>query len=363
MGEAAVSGPVSSPPGRAADRDGAWRRGLRTLFAPLVGALVGLGIGAVLIWLAGANPLEAYRAMLDGALGGRRQIVETLLKIGPLLIMGLGLTVAFRCQVWNIGGEGQYFMGALGAVLVGLWLQETASAWVVIPLMLAAGLLGGALWAGVAAWLKLRFGISEIISTIMLNFIAEYFVLFLARLPLKDPESFLPQSMQLVGPARMPTIYNRVHIGVLIALLLVPLIYVLLWRTPLGFKIRAIGSSQTVANYAGMNVVFGVAFALMFSGALAGLTGAIEVSALHSRLKDGISGGYGFTGILVALLGRLHPVGVLLAAVFFGILTVGVQSMHSIYGLPIALAQVLQGVIVLCVLVADVLARRWWRDA
>jgi ABC-type uncharacterized transport system permease subunit len=331
MSEVAVAGAPAAG-------DGAWRRGARTLFAPLVGALVGLAIGAVLIWLAGANPIEAYAALVKGALGGRRQIVETLLKIGPLLIMGLGLTVAFRCQVWNIGGEGQYFMGALGAVLAGLWLQDRASAWVLIPLMLAAGMLGGALWAGVAALLKLRFGISEIISTIMLNFIAEYFVLFLARQPLKDPESFLPQSIQLVGPARMPTIYNRVHIGVLIALLLVPLVYVLLWRTPLGFKIRAIGSSQTVSQFAGMNVVFGVAFAL-------------------------ISGGYGFTGILVALLGRLHPVGVLLAAVFFGILTVGVQSMHSIYGLPIALAQVLQGVIVLCVLVADVLARRWWRDA
>lgn len=338
-------------------------RAAKTLLPPLLGAVVGLLIGAVLIGLTGANPWEAYAALLDGALGGRRQIVETLLKIGPLLIMGLGLTVAFRCRVWNIGGEGQYFMGALGAVLVGLWLQGSASAWVLIPLMLVAGVIGGALWAGLAALLKLRFGISEIISTIMLNFIAEYTILYLARQPLKDPDSFLPQSMQLVGPARMPTVYNRVHIGVVIALVLVPLVYILLWRTPLGFKVRAIGSSQTVAHYAGMNVVAGVAFALMFSGALAGLTGAIEVSALHSRLKDGISGGYGFTGILVALLGRLHPVGVLLAAVFFGILTVGVQSMHSIYGLPIALAQVLQGVIVLCVLVADALARRWWRES
>lgn len=351
---------VTQAAGASAERR--WLPLVRSVFAPLAGVVMGLLVGALLISLAGADPLGAYRAMLDGALGGRRQIVETLLKIGPLLLMGLGLTVAFRSQVWNIGGEGQYFMGALGGALVGFWLQGSAPAVLVIPLMLLGGMVGGALWAGLAALLKIRAGISEIISTIMLNFIAEYFVLYLARLPLKDPESFLPQSIQLVGPARMPTLYNRVHIGVLIALLMVPLVYVLLWRTPLGFKLRAIGSSATVARFAGMNVVAGVTFALMFSGALAGLTGAIEVSALHTRLKDGISGGYGFTGILVALLGRLHPVGVLLAAIFFGILTVGAQSMHSIYGLPIALAQVLQGVIVLCVLAADVLARRWWKE-
>jgi simple sugar transport system permease protein len=336
--------------------------GLWSVAAPLFGILLGLLVGAVLIRLAGAAPIGAYRAMIDGAFGGSRQITETLLKVGPLLIMGLGLTVAFRCKMWNIGGEGQYWMGGLLGTTVGLAFQDRLPATILIPAMLLAGVVGGALWAGLAALLKVKRGINEIITTIMLNFIARFFVLFLVREPMKDPDSFLPQSVQLLAPARMPTLFGtRVHIGVLLALLLVPMVHLLLWRMPLGFRIRAIGSSPSVARYAGMSVAFGTAFALMFSGALAGLTGVIEVSALHTRLKDGISGGFGFSGILVALLGRLHPVGVLFAALFFAALTIGAQSMHSTYGLPIALTQVIQALIVLFVLAADVLARRQTR--
>jgi simple sugar transport system permease protein len=335
---------------------------VRSIGAPLVGALMGLLAGAFLIWLTGDDPIIAYKVMLEGAFGGTRQITETILKAVPLLIMGLGLTVAFRGKMWNIGGEGQYFMGALAGMIVGLALQDTLPAAFLIPLILLASILGGALWAGIAVVLKIRFGISEIITTIMLNFIAEFFILYLAREPMKDPESFLPQTSQLLGAARIPTLLDtRVHSGVIIALLLVPLVYILLWKMPLGFRIRAIGSNQRVSKYAGMNVIFGLSFALMFSGALAGLTGAIEVSALHTRLRDGISGGYGFTGILVALLGRLHPVGVLISAFFFAALSNGAQTMHSVYGLPISLAQVIQGLIVVFVLAADALARRWWR--
>jgi len=331
----------------------------RSLLAPLLGALMGLLLGAGLMAMTGANPLAAYGTMLKGALGGTRPLIETLLKTGPLLLMGLGLTVAFRGKIWNIGGEGQYMIGALAGAATGLALQTTLPAIILIPLMIVAGMVGGALWAGLAALLKIRFNINEIITTLMLNYIAEYTVLYLARGPLRDPESFLPQSAQLVGVARMPTLFGtHVHIGVLIAVLLIPVVYLLLWKTPLGFRIRAIGSSPTVAYAVGMNVTWGLAFALLFSGALAGLTGVFEVSALHSRLKDGISGNYGFTGILVALLGRLHPVGVFVAALFFAILSIGAQTMHSVYGLPIALAQMVQALVVLFVLIADALARR-----
>ncbi len=333
-----------------------------SLLAPLLGAAAGLLIGAIPIWLSGANPLTAYAVMFAGAFGGTRQLTETLLKVGPLLLMSLGLTVAFRGRVWNIGGEGQYFIGALTGTVVGLFLQNSLPGFILIPLMLVAGMLGGALWAGLAALLKIRFGINEIIATLMLNYIAQYIILYVARVPLKDPDSFLPQSAQLLSPARMFTLAGtRIHIGVIIALLLIPVIYLLLWKTPLGFRIRAIGSNPNVAYHAGMNVVWGLAFALLFSGALAGLTGIIEVSALYTRLKGDISGDYGFTGILVALLGRLHPVGVLFAAIFFAALTIGAQTMHSVYGLPIALAQVIQGIVVLFVLAADALARYYGR--
>lgn len=331
----------------------------RYLLAPLAGAAMGLLLGAVLIAATGANPVAAYGTMLAGALGGQRQVVETLLKTGPLLLMGLGLTVAFRGKVWNIGGEGQYFMGALVGTALGLAFQTTLPPMILLPLMALGSMVGGALWAGVAALLKIRFHINEIITTLMLNYIAEYTLLYLARGPLKDPENFLPQSAQLTSVARLPTLFGtRVHIGVLIGVLLIPVIYLLLWQTPLGLRIRAIGSSPTVAYAAGMNVTWGLAFVLLLSGALAGFTGMTEVSALHLRLKDGISGNYGFTGILVALLGRLHPLGVLVAALFFAILSIGAQTMHSVYGLPVALAQMVQALVVLFVLIADALARR-----
>jgi ABC-type uncharacterized transport system permease subunit len=334
---------------------------IRAVIAPLAGAVVGLAVGALIIAASHADPLAAYAALARGALGGPRPLTETVLKATPLVIMGLGLVVAFRCRIWNIGGEGQYFAGALAGTVVGLLGQASLPASLLIPLMLLAGIAGGAVWAALAAWLKLAFGVNEIIATIMLNFVALYTVSYLARGPLRDPMSYLPQSARLEEVARLPALPgSRIHLGVLIALLLVPAIYVLLWKTTAGFRLRAIGSSTRVAFATGINVRVGVALAFLTSGALAGLTGIIEVSALHARLKDGISGDYGFTGILVALLGRLHPLGVLLAGVFFAILTIGAQSMHTSLGLPIALSQVLQVVVILVVLVADTLARRWW---
>jgi simple sugar transport system permease protein len=338
------------------------RAAMWTLGAPLAGAATGLLLGAVLIAITGASPVSAYRTMIEGALGGPRQITETVLKATPLLIMGLGLMVAFRSRAWNIGGEGQYFIGALGGWLVGFLLQDHWPVSLVIPAMMLGGALGGALWAGLAALLKIRGGINEIITTLMLNYIALFLVSYLARGPLNDPASYLPQSSKLIGPARMPLMFDtRLHIGILVAAALVPLTYILIWKTPLGFRLRAIGSNQNVARYAGMNVAFGIAFALLFSGALAGLSGTIEISALHTRLKDGISGDYGFTGILVALLGRLNPFGVLVAAFFFAVLSIGAQSMHGVYGLPIALAQVIQALVVLLILGADALVRLWRR--
>jgi general nucleoside transport system permease protein len=332
---------------------------MRAILAPLVGAAVGLAVGALVIAASGADPVAAYAALAHGALGGARPLTETALKATPLVIMGLGLVVAFRCRIWNIGGEGQYFAGALAGTVVGLLGQASLPAALLIPLMLVAGFAGGAGWAALAAWLRLGFGVNEIIATIMLNFVALYSVSYLARGPLRDPIGYLPQSARLEEAARLPTLPgSRIHLGVLIALLLVPAIYVLLWKTTAGFRLRAVGSSTRVAAATGIDVRAAVALAFLTSGALAGLSGIIEVSALHARLKDGISGDYGFTGILVALLGRLHPAGVLLAGVFFAILTIGTQSMHST--LPIALSQVLQVIVILVVLVADALARRWW---
>ena len=200
---------------------------------------------------------------------------------------------------------------------------------------------------------------NEIIATIMLNFVAADAVSYLARGPLRDPASYLPQSARLEGPARLPTLPgSRLHLGVLLAVVLVPAVHVLLWRTVRGFRLRAIGAAPGVAEAAGMDVAAGIAFALLCSGALAGLAGIVEVSGVQGRLEDGIAADYGFAGILVALLGRLHPAGVLLAALLFATLSIGAQAMHSALGLPVALSQVLQVSVILVALVADALARR-----
>ncbi len=328
------------------------------LVAPLAGVLAGLAVGALLILIAGADPVAAYAVMLKGAFGGPRQIEETLLKTAPLLLIGLGLTAAFRARVWNIGGEGQYYIGALFGGTIAL----TFPGWprpLLIAAMLLGGAIGGILWAALAGLLKVRRGMSEIISTLMLNYIAILLVQYVARGPLQQPGGYLPESAQFVQAARMPILLgNRIHLGVFLALLFIPIVYALLWSTPLGFRLRAVGSRASVARYAGINVERIILFALTFSGALAGLAGIIEVSTLHTRLKGDISGGYGFSGILVALLGRMHPVGVAIASLFFAALTIGAQTMHVVYGLPDALASAIQAIVVLCVLAADALAHR-----
>lgn len=195
---------------------------------------------------------------------------------------------------------------------------------------------------------------SEIISTLMLNYVAILIVEYVSRVPLRDPNGFLPETAQFVDAARLPGLFgSRIHSGVLIALALIPVVQVLIWRTPIGFRLRAIGSRASVARFAGINVEAGIIFVLLFSGALAGLAGIMEVSYLHSRLKSAISGGYGFSGILVALLGRLHPVGVLFAAIFFSALSIGANTMHTLTGLPATLADAIQALVVLFVLGVD----------
>jgi simple sugar transport system permease protein len=334
------------------------RQRLVSLAAPVLGVLLGLFIGGILILIAGESPLEVYAAMLYGAFGGQRQITETLLKTGPLLLMGLGLTVAFRAKVWNIGGEGQYYIGALVGGVIALYFAHW---WrpILLAAMIVGGLIGGALWALIPAIFKVKNGINEIITTLMFNFIALFLVSYLVRGPLQDPDGVYPQTARFDPVTQLPDLLGtRLHSGLLLALVLVPVIYVLLWQTPLGFRLRAVGSSAFVARYAGINVERTIVFVMIFSGALAGLTGLIEVSTLHTRLKGTITGGYGFSGILVALLGRLNPFGVAAAALFFAALTIGAEAMHVVAGLPPALADAIQAIIVLSVLIVDAVARR-----
>ncbi len=325
--------------------------------APILGALVGLLIGALLILISGSNPIDAYWIMFKGAFGGTRQITETLLKASPILLIGLGMTVAFRARVWNIGGEGQYFIGALSGGLVALYWSNLPQPilWFVI---LAAGALGGMLWALIPAVFKIRFGMNEIISTLMLNYIASLLMIYLTRGPLQEPGGVLPVSAKFAPVTMLPVFPGtRVHLGVFLAFVLVPFIYILLWKTPLGFRLRAVGSRISVAQYAGINVNQAIVSALLISGGLAGIAGITEVLMIHTRLKGTISGGYGFSAVLVALLGRMNPFGVMVASVFFAALIIGAETMHVLSGVPPELADAIQAVIVLSVLAVHAWSR------
>ncbi|MEN6410845.1 MAG: ABC transporter permease [Anaerolineaceae bacterium] len=356
-----VRGNLLNDPAREASQKHSihWRSILFTIGGPIIGVVVGLLIGAVLILIAKADPIAAYGELVKGAFGGLRQVSDTLIQACPIMIIGVGMSAAFRAKVWNIGAEGQYYMGALVGGLVALYLAPYLPKVLLIIVMLLGGILGGLLWGLIPAVFKIRRGMNEIISTLMLNYIAILLMQYLVRGPLGDPKGYLPQSAQFSASTMLPSLFGtRIHLGIIIALLLAPIVYALLWKTPFGFQLRAVGSRASVARYAGARVEKIIAFVMAFSGGLAGLAGIIQVSTIYTRLKASISINYGFNGILVALLGRMNPFGVVIASIFFAALTVGAQSMHVVYHLPVDLAGAIQAIIVLSVLAIDSLVRR-----
>lgn len=321
---------------------------LPSLFGPVAALLLAFLVAAIVILLSGANPLVAYKSMLFGAFGSKQSIAETLVKTTPLLLCGLGLTIAYRTGLVSIGSEGQMIMGGLFATLAGIYFKGLPS-FVLIPILMLAGMLGGAIWGGIPGYLKAKLGVSEVINTIMLNYIATFTVAYLLSAPLKEPPGYFPQSAQIAKEAWLPIIIpgTRLHIGIIFALASVLIVYFLLWRSPLGFQMRAVGYSQTAAKNNGIKVGKNLILALALSGAFAGLAGMVEISGLHYRLMGGFSSEYGFDAMAVALLGKLNPAGVTVAAVLFGALRVGANMMQRTVQVPSSLVFVIQGLIII----------------
>ncbi|MBN1487819.1 MAG: ABC transporter permease [Anaerolineae bacterium] len=331
----------------------------------LIGAVVGaLLVGALLLLIAGANPLVAYRAMLIGPLSSRYGITEALVKATPLLLVGLGIVIAFRSGILNIGGEGQMVIGALAGSACALALPDLPGI-LLLPMTLLSSFLAGAVWGGIPGWLKARLSVNEILSTIMLNSIALQLVTFMLRGPLIDPQEIaygtgFPQTAQLPEQSWLPRLIprTRLHWGFVVALLLAGLVYVFLWRTSLGYRMRAVGAQKEAARYGGIQVENSLVLAMALSGGFAGLAGMVEVLGIHHRLLDGISAGYGFSGIVAALFGQLHPLGTIPAAILFGALTLGADMMQRAVEVPAAIVLTIQGLVVLFVVGSDVLMRR-----
>lgn len=335
---------------------------------PLLATLAALIIGAVLLLFLGANPISAYGALFEGAFGSANSIAETLVKATPLLLVGVGICIAARGGVNNIGGEGQLVVGALSATIIGLALPGV-SGWLIIPLAMLAGFVGGAIWGGIPGYLKARFNVNEILSTIMMNQIAVHGMNFLLNGPLIDPvqlqrASRIPQTARLARGFDLPRLVpTRLHLGAAFAVLAAIVVYILLWRTTLGYRIRAVGLNPEASRYAGINVPQHIVLSLLLSGALAGLAGAVQVYGLHHRMftdgsTTGFTGNAGFNGIVTALFGQLHPLGTIPASFLFGGLLVGANKLQRTAQVPGALITTLNGLVVIFVVSSEIWQRR-----
>ena len=335
---------------------------------PVFATLAALAVGAVMLLVLGANPIKAYGALIEGAFGSQNNLAETAVKAVPLLLVGLGICISFRANVINIGGEGQMILGAIFGTLVGLVLTGWPG-WLVIPLALLGGFVGGAIWGAIPGALKAYFGVNEILSTVMMNAIAVQIMNFLLRGPMIDPAqaelaSQIPQTASLDAAFRLPRLVpTRLHLGAAIAIALAILVYILLWRTTLGYRIRAVGQNPDASRYGGIRVRRQVVIALLLSGAFAGLAGVTQVYGLNYRMitdgsATGFTGSAGFNGIVAALFGQLHPIGTIPAAFFFGALLVGANSLQRAMQVPSAFILALNGLVVIFVVSSDIWRRR-----
>jgi simple sugar transport system permease protein len=336
---------------------------------PVFSFILALLFGALLLALVGANPWQTYQAMLEGAFGTPAlwregqyyNLTETLVKAIPLMLTGLGVSIAFRMLFWNIGAEGQLVLGGFAAGAVALWFPELFPAiptWAYLPLMIIAGILFGALWGLIPAMLKAYLQVNEIITTLMLNYIAILWVQYLYYGPWKDPHGFgFPGTAQFPEYTWLPRIMGRVHWGIILAIVAALLIWLVLDRTRWGYEIRLIGENREAARYAGVSIGRNIVLVMLLSGGLAGLAGMAEVAGISHRLQQGLAVGYGFTAIIVAWLAKLNPWGVLLVAFLLAALLVGGDQIQISMGLPASIALVLQGAILFFMLGGEIFTR------
>jgi len=315
-------------------------------------------IGAILILAIGEDPILGYYALFEGAFGSLYSFSETLVRATPILLATIGIIIAFKCKAINLGIEGQIYVGALAAAWVSLNFQTYYGLHLI--LIMAISFLAGAFWAFFPGFLKAKFGINEILVGLMMNFIAIYLVSYFVGGPLKDPYAIFHRTPIIPSTAKLPKIIpgTRLHAGFLIAIFSSILIYIILSRTTLGYKFKAIGGGQECALYSGINVQNMVILSMILSGGFAGLAGMGEVCGVHHYLLENISPGYGYLAFAVALLGKLNPLGSIIASILFAGLVVGAESMQRTAGIPVVLIYVIEGLVILSVLCGELFIRK-----
>jgi simple sugar transport system permease protein len=335
-----------------------------TYGSPVLALVVTVLIGVLLFVALGKDPVAGLRVFFWDPIKSPYALGELTVKATPLLLIALGLAVCFRSNVWNIGAEGQYVLGAIAASGVALMAEKGGSNWIVLPVILA-GILGGMFWAGITAWLRDRFNANEILVSLMLVYVAVMLLSFIVSGPWKDPQGYnFPQSRTFDAATRIPRLFagSRVNIGLFIALAGVACIWVFLFRTRAGFAQQVGGLAPAAARYAGFSSRRALWVALLVSGGMAGLAGALEVAGPIGQLTPYVPAGYGFAAIIVAYVGRLHPVGMVLSAVLMSMFYIGGELAQSRLGMPRSLTGVFQGLLLFTLLACDTLVNyrmRW----
>jgi general nucleoside transport system permease protein len=335
------------------------RKAVSAVLTPLAAIVVALLVSALILLVTGYDPVVAFKAMWNGAFADMRTISEVLIKATPLILIAAGLSVAFRASIWNIGAEGQFYAGAVAATAVGIYVPGLPPV-LNIPLVLAAAIVAGALWGMLAGWLKVRFNASEIVTTIMLNYIAIIATGWLVTGPMIEGAGKYPQTAKIFASAMLPRFLppTRLHIGFLLALIVCLIMYVLLFKTSAGYAIRAVGINSDAARYAGIDVRKNILLAMAISGGTAGLAGGVEIAGVAFRLYQEISPGFGFDAIAVALLANNNPLGVIFSGILFGALRSGSEMMQITAKIPSVLVFAIQGLVILAVVAFGVYQAR-----
>lgn len=351
------------------------------LLVPVLAVVTGLILGAIVILLSGENPLRAYGALFAGSFGTPGALIEgiqsyfatgetrlllraiyplteSLVTATPYIFAGLSVALGFRCGLFNIGAEGQFFIGALCSAFVGYSISGLPMI-IHLPLAILGGALGGAVWGMIPGYLKARFGAHEVVNTIMMNWIAFRLSDWLLSGPMQS-SGFRPVTPNVMATAELPRFFPeplRFNLGFFIALLIAYLVYWLLFKTTIGFEIRSVGANPDAAKYAGMNIIRNFVLVMFLAGGLAGLAGSAQVLGVDHWVGQGFSAGYGFDAIAIALLGKSHPAGVVMAALLFGFLRSGATDMQSIASIPIDIISIIQGVVIIFIAAPDII--RW----
>ncbi len=322
----------------------------------LIAIAVAILVGGIFLFAVGVNPFHAYGLVIEQIFMDYWGWQDLLVKIIPFLLTGIAVALAAQMKLWNIGAEGQLYLGAVAATWVALNWGNELSIWMMIPIMILSAMVSGACWAFIPGFLKAQFGVNEIITTLLLNYVAISWVDYLLYGPWRDPGSNnFPVTREFPDSAQLPAFGNTsIHFGLIIGLMVIFLVYFILEKTEVGFKVKVIGDNIYAAKYSGFNIKWITLAIVMISGALAGIAGMAEVAGVHYRLKQNFSINYGYTGIIVAWLGRNHPIAIIFTAFFLAVVFVSGELMQLEFSLPIAMIYLFEGIILFSVLGSEI---------